>query len=118
MPERAKPRDPGFWRSMIGRHAASGLTLAAFCARESLSVCQFSKWKSRLQARCGGRVRATPSPAFLPVRMVSSEPDHAAPAGASVIELVLRDGRILRFPARTEAGDLARMLAVLEGQMC
>jgi len=36
------------WRGMLARYAGSGLTVAAFCQRESISTASFYRWRSVL----------------------------------------------------------------------
>lgn len=37
------------WQAMVARQAGSGLSVAAFCARERLSAASFYQWRSRLR---------------------------------------------------------------------
>jgi len=39
------------WRVLIEQQEASGLPIAAFCAREGLGVASFYQWRSRLSAQ-------------------------------------------------------------------
>jgi hypothetical protein len=45
------------WRELLARHASSGLSVAAFCARESISVSSFPRWRA-LVAPVGGAADA------------------------------------------------------------
>lgn len=49
------------WQALLARHAASGLSVAAFCARERVSAASFYQWRSRLR-----RAPASASPADNP----------------------------------------------------
>src|ERR1700724_2743219 len=118
-------RDPGrerFWREVVARCRASGLSIRAFCRREKLGEPLFYAWRrtiaerdaekptsnNRLACRSrpqrvrpaaarSARRRGTPAPAgrpaFLPVVM-PHEPLGSAAAGVMV---ELRGGRVLRF---------------------
>ena len=45
------------WRALLARQAASGLSVASFCARERVSAASFYQWRSRL----GGEATAAPA---------------------------------------------------------
>lgn len=45
------------WQASVARQAASGLSVAAFCAREKLSAASFYQWRTRLR---GGAVETPP----------------------------------------------------------
>ena len=36
------------WRTLVGRYGTSGLTVAAFCRRESVSAACFYRWRGQL----------------------------------------------------------------------
>lgn len=36
------------WRGVLARYASSGLTVAAFCQRESISTASFYRWRCAL----------------------------------------------------------------------
>ncbi len=49
-----KRRDAGkerFWRDVLKRHAASGLSVRAFCEREKLTESAFYAWRRTLAER-------------------------------------------------------------------
>lgn len=54
-------RDADGWRALLARQAESGLSAAAFCARERLSAASFYQWRSRL-SRGAAVVPAAGSP--------------------------------------------------------
>ena len=37
------------WRAVLARFAQSGMTVAAFCARESVGIASFYQWRSKLE---------------------------------------------------------------------
>jgi putative transposase len=48
MAKQARRRGMADWEGLIGKQAASGISVARFCAREGLSVPSFYYWRSRL----------------------------------------------------------------------
>jgi len=44
-------RSESHWRELMSRHAESGLSVRAFCAREGLSECGFYWWRRELRLR-------------------------------------------------------------------
>jgi hypothetical protein len=46
-PRRSR-RTASEWREILARHGRSGLSIEAFCARESLSRSSFHRWRERL----------------------------------------------------------------------
>ncbi len=98
------------WAERVARWEASGLSAAAFAARERLAARSLVWWRWKL--------RASPSPAaspldFLPVRVVSTA--AARPSTAEPIEIVLPNGRIVRVPVGFDEAELERVLAVASG---
>ena len=53
---KGKRRDGQEWRAVVGRFAASGLGVEAFCEREGVSKSSFGRWRSFLAdtASAGG----------------------------------------------------------------
>jgi transposase len=104
-------RDAGremFWREVIGRQAASGLGVRAFCRREKLTESAFHWWR-RTIARRDAQARPPKPPAFLPVVV---ENPQQQPQEAITIELAVR--RVLRLPGSMPAGRLAEVVQALE----
>ena len=108
-------RRVAYWRGLLERWRASGLSQAEFCRQRGIPISKFAWWKRRLSAggAAGPVQRARPSRkgphggAFVPVQIV------AAPA-AGELELTLRGGRVLRFGVDVDAGKLAVIVAALE----
>ncbi len=88
-------------RSALTALRASGLSLAAFAAREGLEAQRLYRWRRQLSARTRS-ARATP--AFVEIR----------PRGAEPVEVVLRSGRVLRVSDSISAPALERLVVVLE----
>ena len=94
------------WRRWIAQWQRSGSSVAAFCARHDLATASFYAWRRTLQDRDAAA-------AFVPVRLVAD----AVPA--SVLEVVLADGRVVRVPPGFDATTLRQLLALLrEDQPC
>jgi transposase len=87
------------WQQRLERFASSGLSVAAFCRAEHLSVQSFYYWKRRL---------AAPSPSPTPgARLL---PVHLLPA-APAVEVALANGAVLRL---TPGCDLAFVRSLLD----
>jgi len=79
----------------------SGLSAAAFAAREGLHPQRLQRWQRRLVA--GGSAVERP-PAFVELR----------PRSAEHVEVVLRSGRLLRISETIEPAVLERLVLALE----
>lgn len=62
------------WRGMLARYGTSGLTVQAFCRRETVSTASFYRWRSMLEARTPAEepppkvsiaAAASPTPGFV-----------------------------------------------------
>jgi hypothetical protein len=92
------------WQQRLDRFRTSGLTVADFCERESISTASFYAWRRRFQA-C-----PVPSDDDLP-RLV---PVHVVPAPANApVELVLPSGCVLRIFPDCDLGWLRQLLPQL-----
>ena len=103
-----------FWRRVLGRWNRSRLTVAEFCRRESLASPTFYAWKRRLRDRSprpSATFPASPTPAFLPVRVV---PGSATFSGQTLVEVPLRDGRVVKISSPLGPRDLAGFVNALE----
>jgi transposase len=99
------------WAERVERWEASGLSAAAFAARERLAAKSLVWWRWKLRA---SPLAPTALPLdFLPVRVVSTATARASMTGP--IEVVLPNGRIVRVPAGFDEADLERVLAVASG---
>jgi len=88
-------------RDALAAQAASGLSMAAFAAREGLKVERLKRWRRELGDV--GAVAAAPT-AFVEVRRRSPEP----------VAVVLRSGRVLRVSESIDAEALRRIVGALE----
>jgi hypothetical protein len=111
----ARLKDPNLervWRQRLQRQTASGLSIAAFCAREGVSSASFHSWKRRLAA---ASLPALPEPpVFVPLRL-ATEPSQGERASPRSVELVLPHHVRLRFDVPPEPEWLGRVVAALAG---
>jgi transposase len=96
-----------FWRDVLRRHAASGLSVRAFCRRKKLTESAFYAWRRTVDER-NGEVKSQQAPAFLP--MMVTDPL----ARGTSIEMELAGGRILRLPESMPVERLAELVRALE----
>lgn len=132
MRDAAKER---FWREVLKRFAASGLSVRAFCRREGLAESMFYAWRQTLgkrdaeakrpvhglpaaakQAIVKAAKQAAPRqpqrPAQPPVFLPLLVRDNGQPQG--VITLELAGGRLLRLPEAIPAARLTEIIVALE----
>ena len=89
------------WRRWIAQWQRSGLSVAAFCARHHLATASFYAWRRTL------RHRDRSAAAFVPVQLVADT------VAASVLEVVLTDGCVVRVGTGFDATTLRQVLALL-----
>jgi hypothetical protein len=110
-----------FWRRVLRQWRRSGLTIRAFCMEHGLAEPSFYAWRRIIAERdqqadrqANRDRRSRPSrrrcPAGAPVLFV---PVRVA-ASASLLEVVLGSGRVVRVPAGFDAATLRLLLVVLE----
>jgi len=116
-----------YWRGMLDRQAASGLSVRQFCREEQVSEASFHSWKRKLtlgdrpakkSSDKGGQKRpATAKPVtkqadhpavFIPVRL--------SPVANDLLEIVHPRGHVVRLPAVFEEVSLRQVLNVLDRQ--
>lgn len=89
-------------RTVLAAQDASGLSVAAFAAREGIDTQRLYSWRRRLDRP----VDAARAPSFIEVR----------PAGGSeLVEVVLRSGHVLRVANSIDPSTLRRLVDALEG---
>ncbi len=111
----ARPKDPNLeslWRQRLQRQADSGLSIAAFCAREGVSCTSFHAWKRRLAVQALP-VRTRP-PLFVPLPL-DLHPPELDPSPSPRVELELPHQVRLRFDSPPEPQWLARVVDALAG---
>jgi hypothetical protein len=110
-----------FWRGRLAEFAASGLSIRAFCRRESLVESAFYFWRREIAVRDAkvaaigkSRVKASKRerPAFVPVP-VASQPSSPTQPGLAI---ELRGGRVLRVPSGMPASEVAQLIHALEAE--
>jgi transposase-like protein len=125
-----------FWRDLIGRQPASGLSITRFCKEAGVSANSFFGWKRRLRPQNGqdnvGKAtsRSSTRPLasstrsngcaaaanpLVPVRLIA-DPDRRRAPHAMAIEVEWPNGVVLRVPAECDGRvvrDVVKALAPL-----
>lgn len=97
------------WEQRLARFERGGVTVAAFCAREGVSVPSFYQWRRKLAAgNAGQRKSGTASSVAGEVRFLPIE----LAGGISSVEVLLPGGAKLRVPSH-EHEALRTILAAL-----
>jgi transposase-like protein len=113
---------------MLRQWQGSGLSIRAFCRKHNLAEPSFYAWRRTLAERdpAAHPALAEPDPAHQAQRQrtPSDRREHAqipplfvplrVAASASVLEVVLSQGRVVRVPAGFDPATLRQLLAVLE----
>ena len=97
-----------FWRDVMSRFGASGLSVKAFCRARGLGEPSFYAWRRTLAERDAAASR----PAFLPVTI---RPESSSTS--SDLSLELRNGRVLRFGDALPAERIAAVIRALESEV-
>ncbi len=107
---------------LVGETFRPGETVTAVSRRHGICTSLLHRW--RRAARGEAPSRRVPTPRLLPVRLVAPEtPASPSSAGAGPtttgstpppIEVVLRNGRVLRVGSETDVAAVARLAAALE----
>lgn len=86
------------WSNRLDRQASSGLSVAAYCRKESISEANFYYWKRKLsrrssssRAKHGGRGASSTPPRFIQLR--------ATPQPSPHVEVTVAHGTVIRVPA-------------------
>jgi hypothetical protein len=85
-----------YWRVVIARQRASGLSVAAFCRQEEVSPASFYAWRRRLPKE--------PTPEFVPVSL---------PETSAEFEVRLPNGVCVVVPGGFAEASLRRLLPVV-----
>jgi len=88
-------------RVALSAQRSSGLSVAAFAAREGLDAQRLYFWRRRVETEVAA---AETSPAFIELR----------PRGSELVEIVLRSGRVLRVAETVDPAALVRLVAALD----
>ena len=89
-----------FWRRHLAAWRDSGLSQAAYCRRQDISLSSFGYWR-------GKRDAVPASPALLPL-VVSP-----VPSSMDRIEVTLPNGLQVRLPSGSDAADWIPMIRAL-----
>jgi hypothetical protein len=109
-----------FWRAKQAEFAASGLSIRAFCRRESLVESAFYFWRREIAVRdakvavAGKKITKASKPvrpAFVPV--VAAQTSSFTHEGLAI---ELRGGRVLRMPGNMLWSEVAQLIHALEAE--
>jgi hypothetical protein len=99
------------WTQAIRAWKKSGLKASVFCRKNRLGLQSFYAWRRRL---AGAKIsKGRDHRAFLPVQVVTS-PGENQP----VLELTLKNGRVLRLYRAMPVVDLVELAHGLEAEVC
>ena len=112
------------WRGRLQEHAASGLSIRAYCRREGFGEALFYWWRREIARRgqqaardgAKGREGRAKAAVFAEVRVDSAVVAEARETGA--IEVLLRGGRSLRVGPGFDHATLLELARVLEAAQC
>jgi hypothetical protein len=113
-PPRSRAATRQAWVERLARFCDSGLRPAPFCTQEGVSLPSFYAWKRRLLTASLDPASAAPpageaGPRLLPVRL---------PAPATLLELVLPSGAVLRIPPGCDLAWVRSLVEALGGAPC
>jgi hypothetical protein len=106
----------------VAEWSGSGLTQAEFCRRKKIHPMTFCGWKYRFPPGSPAAASVTrPKGAGLFVPVIAEATPaataacHSSPDLARPIEILLRNGRVVRATAGIAPAVLARLVSALEG---
>jgi hypothetical protein len=98
-------------------HAASDLSVRAFCKREAISEASFYFWKRELVSRDAIPISQPKSPQLVPVRVVGPKPTPVVAdpirSDSAVIEIGIPGGFTLRAAVATDTERVAAWIAAI-----
>ena len=110
-----------FWREVIEKREASGLTVREFCHNRALKEAKYYWWQRELrrrdsEAHGAGSIRGNLVP-FVPVRIVQKEStaNHAAGSG---VDIFFSGTCRVRVEPGVDAPTLSLVVSVLDGRGC
>ncbi len=105
-----RQRDPAkeaYWRKVLERFSASGLSVRTFCQREQLTESAFYAWRRTI----GERDSASHSgPAFVPAVVTKESTDDTS------LAVELASGCVLRCSGPTAIEQLADLIVALQSR--
>jgi hypothetical protein len=108
-----RPKDPGLervWRRRLERQSISGLSIPAFCTRESVSVASFHYWKRRVATEPAPATERAPLFVRLNVGHPGCDVGRAVPRN---VEVDLPNHVRVRFDVPPDPEWLGRVVAAL-----
>lgn len=105
MANNRKTQSKDRWQDILRVWRKSGLSGSAFCRKNHLGIQSFYAWKKRLI----GRMTKT----FLPVQVIASPGENPV-----LLELTLKNGRVLRLYREMETHILAKLARELDAETC
>jgi len=99
-------QDPERMKVLLARRERHGWSWAELSRRSGLPVWKLRWWQKRLARADPSR---TPTPTFVPVRLVTSAPELDPP-----LEVITPSGFRIRIPPGFATDDLCRLVKVLE----
>jgi hypothetical protein len=99
------------WTQAVRAWKKSGLKASAFCRKNRLGLQSFYAWRRRLDGAKASK--GSDHRAFLPVQVVTS-PGENQP----VLELALKNGRVLRLYREVAVETVAALAHALEVEAC
>ena len=97
---RWKRLKPEGWQAVMRRFGASGLSVAAFCRRESLCTASFYRWRGLLSQSAEADLPGKSVPGFVDLGMLGQAPTPKAaakPLGRLELTLDLGGGLVLHL---------------------
>ncbi len=102
-----RPEKVRAWRALVDAWQRSGQTVNAFCRARQLTRSNFDRWR-RIVAAESSESSPSPSPTFVPVRIVA-EP---------MAEVVLRSGIVVRVPLGAAPDSVTRLVTAVGAASC
>jgi hypothetical protein len=119
MAKQSKIQSKTRWVRALRAWKKSGLKASAFCRKNGLGVQSFYAWRRRLAGPKTGKARGPSAGlragrrSFLPVQVVTSPCENQV-----WMELVLKNGRVLRLYRKMPVAVLAELALGLEAEAC
>ena len=110
---------PSEKRRLVAEMALPGTNISALARRHGVAQSQLYQWRKMF----AGDTAPAAVPRFLAVTVASALPEPPmrrsepeSPMVSSRIEILLKDGRVVRVDADVDAGKLAAIIAALEAK--
>jgi len=109
-----QPANETDWAEWVRQAEASGLSIPAFAAKHRVSKSALYYWRRRFARAMPAEATSAPPTSSTALAFVRLEASLAA-ISAVPIEVLLRNGRVVRVPVGFDDGALTRVLDVAEG---